>query len=265
MQGIVMDSEAIKAIVLGVVQGITEFFPVSSTAHLILFPWFFHWGGELNSLVFDVALHAGTLAALLLCFYRDWLDMLARDRKTLLFIIAATIPAGAAGVLLHHAVENTLRSPLVIAFSTVLFGILMLVAERYGRKSGERASFRDSLIIGVAQAIALIPGVSRSGVTMSAGLFRNLTRETAAKFSFLLSTPVIGGATLLEGRKLLKSPERYHLDVFALGFLAAFISGFFAIRFLLRFLRKYPLDIFAYYRFLLAAVILFTWARAGGV
>ncbi len=110
-----MDSETIKAMVLGVVQGITEFFPVSSTAHLILFPWFFHWGGELNTLVFDVALHAGTLAALMLCFYRDWLDMLARDRKTLFFIIAATIPAGAAGVLFHHAVENALRSPLLIA------------------------------------------------------------------------------------------------------------------------------------------------------
>jgi undecaprenyl-diphosphatase len=260
-----MDSEAIKAIVLGIVQGVTEFFPVSSTAHLILFPWFFHWGGELNTLVFDVALHAGTLAALLVCFYRDWLDMLARDRKTLLFIIAATVPAGAAGVLLHHAVEDSLRSPLLIALSTVIFGILMLVAERCGRKNSERASFKDWLVIGAAQAIALIPGVSRSGVTMTAGLFRNLTRESAARFSFLLSTPVIGGATLLEGRKLLKSPERYHLDIFAIGFCAAFISGFFAIKFLLHFLRKHPLDVFAYYRFLLAAVIIFTWVRTGGM
>ncbi len=256
-----MDSEMIRAVVLGVVQGITEFFPVSSTAHLILFPWFFHWGGELDTLVFDVALHAGTLAALLLCFYRDWLHMLARDRKMLFFIVVATVPAGAAGVLLGHVVENTLRSPLIIACSTVFFGMLMLVAERHGRRNRERTSLGDSLAIGTAQAIALIPGVSRSGVTITAGLFKDLTRESAAKFSFLLSTPVIGGATLLEGRKLLKSPDRYHLDVFSLGFLAAFISGVFAIKFLLRFLRKYPLDIFVYYRFFLGAVIVFMWWR----
>jgi undecaprenyl-diphosphatase len=260
-----MDSEMIKAVVLGVVQGITEFFPVSSTAHLILFPWFFHWSGEVNTLVFDVALHAGTLAALLLCFYRDWFHMLLEDRKMLLFIIAATIPAGSAGVLLNHIVEHNLRSPLLIAFSTVFFGILMLVAERYGRKGSERASFPDSLIIGVAQAVALIPGVSRSGITITAGLFRNLTRETAARFSFLLSTPVIGGATLLEGRKLLKSPEHYHLDIFALGFLAALATGVFAIKFLLHFLRKHPLDVFAYYRFFLAAVIVFLWVVMNGI
>jgi len=261
---VIVDSDMIKAIVLGVVQGVTEFFPVSSTAHLILFPWFFHWSGEVNTLVFDVALHAGTLAALVLCFYRDWLHMLTRDREMLFFIIGATIPAGAAGVLLHHLVENTLRSPLIIVFSTVLFGILMLVAERYGRKEKERTSFSDALIIGAAQAIALVPGVSRSGITMTAGLFRNLTRESAARFSFLLSTPVIGGATLLEGRKLLKTPGQYHTDVFALGFFAAFVSGVFAIKFLLRFLRNHRLDIFAYYRFFLAAVIVVMWVAMNG-
>ncbi len=260
-----MDSETAKAIFLGIVQGITEFFPVSSTAHLILFPWFFHWSGEVNTLTFDVTLHAGTLAALLLCFYRDWLHMLSKDRKMFLFIMAATVPAGAAGALFGDIVEHTLRSPLVIAFSTVLFGILMLIAERYNRRSKERTSFSDSLIIGIAQAIALIPGVSRSGVTITAGLFRNLTRESAARFSFLLSMPVIGGATLLEGRKLLKSPEQYNLDVFAPGFFAAFISGFFAIKSLLYFLKKYPLNVFAYYRFFLAAVIVFMWARGTGV
>jgi undecaprenyl-diphosphatase len=208
-----------------------------------------------------VALHAGTLTALLLCFYRDWFHMLSKDRRMLFFILVATIPAGAAGVLLNHIVENNLRSPLIIAFSTLIFGVLMFIAERSARKSSERPSFKDSLIIGVVQAIALIPGVSRSGVTITAGLFRNLTRESAARFSFLLSTPVIGGATLLEGRKLLKSPEHHHLDIFAMGFAAAFVSGFFAIKFLLRFLRKHPLDIFVYYRFLLAAVIVLMWVR----
>lgn len=254
----------IKAIVLGVVQGITEFFPVSSTAHLILLPWFLRWSGEVNTLVFDVALHAGTLAALVICFYRDWLSMLMSDRKMLFAIIVATIPAGAAGVVLHHSVEEALRSPLVIAFTTVIFGILMLAAERYGRKAKERTSFGDALIIGVAQAVALVPGVSRSGITITAGLFRNLTRESAARFSFLLSTPVIGGATLLEGRKLLKTPGQYHPDIFAVGFLAAFVSGMVAIRFLLRFLRTHRLDIFVYYRFLLAGVIVVMWMVTNG-
>lgn len=260
-----MGSETAVAIILGVVQGITEFFPVSSTAHLILLPWFFNWSGEVNTLEFDVALHAGTLAALLLCFYRDWLDMISKDRKMLFFIFLATIPAGAAGALLHEKAEHALRSPLIIAFATLLFGVLMLVAERYGRKYRERASFGDSMLIGAAQAIALIPGVSRSGITITTGLFRGLTRESAARFSFLLSTPVIGGAALLEGRKLLKSPGSYHLDVFAIGFFAAFISGFFAIKFMLSFLRKHPLNIFAYYRFLLALVIVVMWASMNGV
>ena len=260
-----MSPETVVAIILGVVQGITEFFPVSSTAHLILLPWFFNWGGEINTLVFDVALHAGTLSALLLCFYRDWLHMISNDRRMLLFILLATIPAGAAGALLHDVVEHTLRSPLLIAFTTLLFGILMLIAERHGGRNRERATFGDSMLIGVAQAIALIPGVSRSGITITAGLFRNLTRESAARFSFLLSTPVIGGATLLEGRKLLKNPGSYHPDLLAVGFFAAFVSGFFAIKFLLSFLRKYPLNVFAYYRFLLALVIVLVWTRTNGL
>ena len=186
--------------------------------------------------------------------------MFLRDRKTLLFILVATIPAGLAGVVFKDLVENQLRSPLIIACSTVAFAVLMLVAERYGKRNSDRASFKDWVFIGIAQAIALIPGVSRSGITITAGLFRNLTRESAAKFSFLLSTPVIGGAALLEGRKLLHTPGDYHLDAFAIGFLASFVSGLFAIKVLLRFLKKHPLNIFAYYRFLLAALIVVTWA-----
>jgi undecaprenyl-diphosphatase len=257
-------SEIAEAVVLGIVQGITEFFPVSSTAHLILFPWFFRWSGEVNTLAFDVSLHAGTLCALLICFYRDWIHMISNDRKMLFFILLATIPAGAAGALLHEAVEHTLRSPLLIAGSTFIFGVLMLVAERCSTRDKERASFNDSMLIGVAQAIALIPGVSRSGITMTAGLFRNLTRESAARFSFLLSTPVIGGAALLEGKKLLKSHAAYRMDVFAVGFFAALVSGFFAIKFLLSYLKRHPLNVFAYYRFLLALGIVFVWIRMNG-
>ncbi len=255
-----MNSEVVQAIILGILQGATEFFPVSSTAHLILFPWFFKWSGEINTLLFDVALHAGTLIALLLCFYRDWLDMLTKNRKLLFYIVFATIPAGVIGALFNDVVEQKLRNPLIIVFSTVIFGVLMLVAERRSKRNKEHTSLKDALFIGVAQAIALIPGVSRSGITMTAGLFKDLTRESAARFSFLLSTPVIAGATVLEGRKLLKHPQSYHLDIFAIGVVSALISGLFAIKFLLRFLKKHPLNIFAYYRFLLAVVIVLALA-----
>lgn len=254
-----MDPDIWKAIILGIVQGLAEFLPISSTAHLILFPWFFGWKGEVDTLAFDVALHAGTLLALLAVFYRDWLQLLFRDWKSLGYIMAAIVPAGVAGILLNKIVEETLRSPLVIVCSLVAVGVLMLVVDRRSRRMEKYISFGDALFIGFAQAIALIPGVSRSGITIAAGLHRNLTRESAARFSFLLSTPVIGGAILLEGKKLLKSPEIYHYDVVLAGVIASFISGYFSIKFLLRFLKNHPLDIFVYYRFFLAAVIGAWW------
>ncbi|MCI0468980.1 MAG: undecaprenyl-diphosphate phosphatase [Nitrospirae bacterium] len=269
-----MDAEIFKAFIMGITQGITEFFPVSSTAHLILFPWFFGWGGELDTLTFDIALHAGTLSALLVCFYKDILYMFTENRRALFSIVIATIPAGLAGVLFHDVVENTLRSPIIIVISLVVFGGVMLIAEKYNKRNAgsedsngsadykqthrpsNAPSIADSIFIGVAQAIALIPGVSRSGSTISAGLFRKMTREQAARFSFLLSMPVIAGATLLHCKNLLHGQESYRLDLFAVGFISAFVSGFFAIKFLLAFLKKYPLNIFVYYRFLLAGIIL---------
>lgn len=260
-----MDSEILQAIILGIVQGLTEFFPVSSTAHLILFPWFFGWHGEIDTLTFDVALHGGTLCALIGCFYKDWVNFLLRDRRMLFFIGLATVPAALAGIVLKDFVEHSLRSPFVIVFSLIGVGVLMLLAEKHSRAHNpspkEQVSLLDSLSIGVSQAMALVPGVSRSGITITTGLFRNLTRQSAAKFSFLLSTPVIGGATLLEGRKLLQHPEAYHLDIFAAGFVAALVSGFCAIQFLLRFLKKHPLNIFVYYRFLLAVIIVGFWVN----
>lgn len=255
-----MDAEILKAVVLGFVQGLTEFLPVSSTAHLILIPRFFGWSGALDSLTFDIALHAGTLFALLLCFYRDWVRLFLEDRRMLLALIVGTIPAGIAGVLLRDYVEHAFRSPLLMAGTLSVFAVLMLMAERYGRKGRDLSkgsiSMFDAVYIGTAQAIALIPGVSRSGITITAGLFRGLDREAAARFSFLLSTPVISGAVMLEGLKTLKTPASYETDVFLAGFLAAFASGVLAIRFLLRYLRKHPLDPFAYYRFGLAALVL---------
>ncbi len=246
----------IEALILGIVQGLTEFLPVSSTAHLILFPWFFHWGGELDSLTFDVALHAGTLLSLVICFWQDWIELIFRKQKLFMLIVMASVPAGIAGVLLGDLIEHTLRNPLVIAVSLVVFGAVMLIAEKMNKtRTVDSVNLTDALIIGLAQAVALIPGVSRSGITISAGLFRGLEREASARFSFLLSTPIIAGATLLHARKLLKTSADHNMTLFLIGFIAAAVSGFAAIKFLLNFLKKHPLNLFAYYRFGLAVVI----------
>lgn len=247
----------IEALILGIVQGLTEFLPVSSTAHLILFPWFFNWGGELDSLTFDVALHAGTLLSLVICFWKDWIELILRKQKLFMLIVLASIPAGLAGFLLNDYVEHTLRSPLVIAGSLVVFGFIILLAEKMSKtRTVDTIDVTDALLIGLAQAIALIPGVSRSGITISAGLFRGLEREASARFSFLLSTPIIAGATLLHARKLLKTGADHNMSLFLIGFMAAAVSGFAALKFLLSFLKKHPLNIFAYYRFGLAVVII---------
>ncbi|MDP2156407.1 MAG: undecaprenyl-diphosphatase UppP [Nitrospirota bacterium] len=247
----------IEAFILGIVQGLTEFLPVSSTAHLVLFPWFFNWTGELDTLTFDVALHAGTLLSLIICFWRDWVELIFKKQKLFLLIILASVPAGIAGVLLNDYVEHALRSPYIIAATLVVFGCVMLVAEKMNKtRTLDNMDIGDAVTIGLAQAIALIPGVSRSGITISAGLFRGLEREASARFSFLLSTPIIAGATLLHARKLLTTSADHNISLFLIGFIAAAVSGYVAIKFLLRFLKKHPLNVFAYYRFGLAVVII---------
>lgn len=247
----------LEAIILGIVQGITEFLPVSSTAHLILFPWFFNWGGSVDTLTFDVALHAGTLCALLLVFWKDWIDLFLRKQKLLSLIILATIPGGVAGYFLNDIVENSLRSPLLISLMLIAVGIIMLLAEKTVKKKGmEMIGLRDALLIGIAQALAIIPGVSRSGITISAGLFMGMEREEAARFSFLLSTPLIAGATLLHFRKAFFGQANHDLMLFAAGLTTSFITGFFAIKFLLGFLKRYPMNLFVYYRFVLSVVII---------
>ena len=246
-----------EALILGIVQGLTEFLPVSSTAHLVLFPWFFHWTGELDSLTFDVALHAGTLLALLVCFWRDWVELIFTRRRLFSLIVIASVPAGIAGFILHDVVEHTLRSPYVIAVSLVVFGCIMLIAEKLNKhKSMENITLADALTIGIAQAIAIIPGVSRSGITISAGLYRGIDRESSARFSFLLSTPIIAGATALHAVKLMNGNADYQMSLFAVGLIASAVTGFAALRFLMSFFRNHPLNVFAYYRFGLAAVII---------
>lgn len=247
----------IEAIVLGVVQGLTEFLPISSTAHLILFPWFFNWNGIINTLTFDIALHAGTLIALIFCFWRDWFDLLIRKQRLFGLIMLASFPAGLVGFFFNDFVEHNLRSPLIISFTLVSVGILMLVAEKSKKnRDMKQIAFKDAVIIGIAQAFAIIPGVSRSGITISAGLFRGLEREAAARFSFLLSTPIIAGATLLHTRKALNYSLDHDYKIFIVGVIVSFITGYFAIKFLLYFLKRYPLNIFVYYRFILSIIII---------
>lgn len=261
------------ALVLGIVQGLSEFLPISSTAHLVLFPWAFGWDDPIiNSLTFDVALHLGTLVAVLLYFRRDWIELIAAffssikrrslsrpSERAIWLIIAATIPGAVLGAAFEKYVETTLRSPLVIAAALASVAVLMLMAERAAKKAQgagmDRMTLPHALVIGFAQACALIPGVSRSGATITAGLWTGYRREDAARFSFLLSTPIIGGACLLKLRHVFSGMPAGEEAAFATGVFASAVSGYFAIAFLMNYLKNRPLNVFAYYRVALAAAI----------
>jgi len=253
-----------EAVVLGIIQGITEYLPVSSTAHLILFTWITGTGGVVDSLSFDVALHVGTLIAVLVYFRKDLLAMLVSDRRLLARVVIATIPAGIAGFLLNDFVETSLRAPFVIAASLITIAFVMWIADRAPKgKDLEGMTSSDALIIGFGQILALIPGVSRSGMTISAGLFRGMTRAAAARFSFLLSTPIIAGAACLHGVKILSAKEPIDVSLFLAGVVASGLSGFFAISFFMRYLKRHTLRSFVYYRIVLGiAVMAMSWMRA---
>jgi undecaprenyl-diphosphatase len=262
-----------EAIILGIVQGITEFLPISSSAHLILLPWMFGWQGTLvDSLNFDVALHAGTLVAILAFFWRDWFHLLKKffsglgdgtwktgEGRLVWFIVLATIPAGILGVKYEHVVEESFRNPLLIAAALAVISIVMWAADRFSAKvaSLDRMTLGHSVIIGCAQAIALVPGVSRSGSTIIAGLLTGYTRESAARFSFLLSTPVIAGAAVLKLHKLHLAPGE--ALPFVMGTAVSAAVGYFSIKFLLRYLNRHSLNLFVWYRLALAAGVVVLW------
>lgn len=270
-----LSSLSLQALILGIVQGLTEFLPISSSAHLILFPWFFGWRNTLiDTLTFDVALHAGTLLAILLYFFADWvklskgfLRILATRRvegfqeRLILYIILATVPAALVGLLLQKVVEENFRNPLLISLPLIVVSLVMIFAERRSHPSHplERITLKDSFTIGLAQAIALLPGVSRSGITITTGLLQGYDREAATRFSFLLSTPAIAGAAILHLRHLFSGDILQDGAVFAIGFLSSAISGYLAIAFLMQYLRKHTLNVFAGYRLGLAVFIIF-WA-----
>jgi undecaprenyl-diphosphatase len=250
------------AALLGVVQGLTEFLPVSSTAHLILVSDVLKLDPEQFGLPFDVALHLGTALAVLLYFARTWIELvmgLFRGQWRLpALIVLGTAPAAVAGVLFQSAIEREMRGPLIIAAGLVVGSIVFVAAEAIARqrRAMTEVGITDALVIGIAQAIALIPGISRSGITISAGLVRGLRREDATRFAFLLATPVILGAgakTLLDARKAAALFDKP--DVLAVGFVLSFLSGLAAVAFMVRFLRGHSLNWFVAYRLVLAALI----------
>lgn len=257
---------SVEAIGLGVLQGFTEFLPISSSGHLALAHYFL--GETDESLSFDVMLHLGTLAAVLFYFWADWKQVarsavrLVRYRRVqtdfdrlTLWLLLATIPAALAGKLLEEQAATTFRSPWLVVAALAILGVLLLIAERVGKRRlpMERLGLRGALTIGAAQALAIIPGVSRSGVTMTVGLFLGLTRESAARFSFLLSAPIIAGAGISQLPRL--AGEQMEAGVLIGGFIAAVVSGFAAIWLLLRFIKTHSFAIFAYYRLALAGVV----------
>jgi undecaprenyl-diphosphatase len=266
-----------QLIILAVVQGLTEFLPISSSAHLILIPQFFHWPDP--GLAFDVALHAGTLVAVLLFFLREWIQlvlcglgfhyprrasehMVKQNQRLFWYLVAGSIPAGIVGFLFEKKAEEAWRSPIPIAIAMIALGLVMWYAEYVGRRerSMEQVSLGDSLLIGCAQALALFPGVSRSGITITTGLLRGFDRETAARFSFLLSTPVIAGAALVEMPKLLHAHKAGALDLplshVGVCVAVSAIVGYAVIAFLLHYLQTRTLKIFVYYRLVFGLVVL---------
>ena len=275
----------LQIIVLAIVQGLTEFLPISSTAHLILVPWLLGWQDQ--GLTFDIALHAGTLLAVLTYFAREWwtlvtvtLGRLARgdwrltgdggaitagplagyDSRLLVILAVSTIPAGLAGFFLEDYAESLFRSPVLIAMMLMAVAGLMWLADSRAQleRKLESIGFADGLIIGAAQALAVIPGTSRAGITITAGLFRNLNREAAARFSFLLATPVIGGAALKKAYDVWQGgwPAGFSAVDFALGIAVSAAVGYGAIAFLLRYLQVRTLKIFIAYRLALGVIIL---------
>jgi len=261
-----------QAVVLAIVQALTEFLPISSTAHLVLIPWLFGWKD--GGLTFDVALHAGTLVAVIIYFFQDWVQIIAqgfglrigrdpdlKQNRNLLWLLAvASIPIGIFGYLFDKQADTTWRQPYVIGTMLILVGIVMWIAEkrRIGSKSMSTIQMSDGIAVGLAQAVAVIPGTSRSGATISAGLFRNMNRETAARFSFLLSTPAIAAAVAKKFWDVHKEggiPADMKVPI-VVGIAVSGVLGAIVIAFFLRYLRRSSLMPFVWYRIVFGIIVI---------
>jgi undecaprenyl-diphosphatase len=247
------------AAILGIVQGLTEFLPVSSSAHLTLIPWFFGWTDP--GLAFDVALHLGSLLALLIYYRQDWILIIngaitgeARGRRLLFLLMAASIPGAIFGFLFEKQAETVFRSPLLIACTLAILGLALWIADVKSSEKRDLDEIRmtDALLIGVAQAFALIPGVSRSGATITVARALGINRQDAANFSFLMSAPIIAGAGLLKAHEFLRAGVT---AVLTAGFVTSAVFSLLAIAVLIAYVRTRTYKIFAWYRLALAALV----------
>ncbi len=275
-----------QAIFLGIIQGLTEFLPISSSAHLILVPWLFGWDNPvITSLPFDLALHLGTLLAVLAFFANEWVRLIRAgfksiterrigndpDRRLAWFIVLGSIPGALVGALAESKIEEIFHAPnaplllwavLAMALMIAALGFFLFLAERVAKhiRGMEQLTIKDALLVGAAQALAIFPGVSRSGATITAGLFLGLKRDDAARFSFLLGTPIIAAAGLKSLYDVVTESQSGGLGtgdlfLYLVGFVSAAITGFLAIKYLLRYLQRNSTDIFVYYRWVMAAFI----------
>jgi undecaprenyl-diphosphatase len=252
---------------LGILQGLTEFLPVSSSAHLAIVPWLFGWKDQ--GLAFDVALHLGTLLALLIYYGKDWIAMLSsvvkggrEERRLLLFLIVASIPGAIFGLLFEKQAETIFRSPLLIACTMTALGLLLSIADRSKklRRTFNDITLGDAFLIGLSQAFAIIPGVSRSGVTITTALALKVRREDAANFSFLMATPIIAGAGLIKAHELVSNG----LDsALAAGFIASAVFGLLAISMLINYVRRRSYQPFVWYRIAFAIIVVIAYLAKG--
>ena len=259
----------IQSIILGIVQGLSEFLPISSSGHLVILPWIFNWKDQ--GLAFDVALHWGTLLAVIAYFKKEWIMMFKslssnsveanlpqnfHSRQLFFFILLASIPGAFFGWLFQSQAENIFRSPLLIVFTLSGVAFLLWWFDKKGKKEKflKNLNWRAALFIGFSQALAIVPGVSRSGITITAALALGFERKTAAKFSFLLAAPIIFGAGLVKIPSLING--NIDFPILLIGILSSSIAGFLAIKYLLRYLETRSYNIFVYYRIILALVIL---------
>lgn len=257
----------LKTIILGIIQGIGEFLPISSSAHLILVPYLFGW--EQSSMAFDIALHFGTLAAVLVIFFKDWWRLFigavnkitkgkdSFDNKMFWYLVIATVPGAILGFLLDDIVENVFRQKIwLIASALAIMGILIYLGDKWANNhykietDFKHISLKQALVIGLSQSLAIIPGFSRSGTTILTARLMGLSKSAATKFTFLLSVPIIAGATILEIGNLQLGVETF------IGILTAFTVGILSIKFLLNYIKKHDFSVFALYRVIFAIIIL---------
>lgn len=258
----------IQALILGIIQGLTELLPISSSAHLDILPWLFGWTNipEFNIAFegFDVALHFGTLLAIGIFFFKDWIGLIkggfnqvvkkqkTKEGKMFWYIVAATLPGGIIGLVLDKFVGDNLKQPIIIATALIAMGIILYIIDKKSKSDVkyEKMTFKQTFLIGLSQCLAFIPGVSRSGITMTTGRSMGIDRESVAKYSFMLSAPIVLAATILKLKDFVFSVP------FFIGILASFIVGILVIKFLLNYLKKGSFKIFAIYRIIFGIIII---------